>query len=239
MRNALKSLTSLFRFPNVARDGYAPYGDSKCDQAYNQLFCDKVNAYRREFAGSAQTRSAQTGSAQAGSAGPWSTLINSEPYLAGLRAIAENPEEGSRARLLASFRLRELQQPPVPKELLGVVVEVRLSEGLDVLAAYRDGTVRYIHHRGAIFVFEPAPLEWQPTLLRILSAAQAAVDRIGPWQPPRVAPPTEGMVRMSFLASDGLYFGQGLLTVMAKDELAGPIITAGTELLKLVTDPSG
>jgi hypothetical protein len=71
-------------------------------------------------------------------------------------------------------------------------------------------------------------------VLQLLNAAQAAVDRIGPWEKPRVAPPTPGMIRMSFLVSDGLYFGQGLLDVMQKDELAGPIIAAGTELLKSV-----
>ena len=43
------------------------------------------------------------------------------------------------------------------------------------------------------------------------------------------------MIRMTFLVSDGLYFGQGPMHVMEQDELAQPIIVASLELLKLVT----
>jgi hypothetical protein len=41
---------------------------------------------------------------------------------------------------------------------------------------------------------------------------------------------------MSFLVSDGLYFGQGPFNVMQRDPLAGPIIAAGLELLQAVVD---
>jgi hypothetical protein len=43
-----------------------------------------------------------------------------------------------------------------------------------------------------------------------------------------------GTIRMSFLVSDGLYFGQGVLAVMEKDSMAQPIINAGVALLKLI-----
>jgi hypothetical protein len=228
-KNFLFSLLSLFRIHNSVRDGYAPYADPKCNLAYNQLFGDKVSAYRRDLKEKAR--------------GVWPSLITEEPYADGLRAVAGDKSQESRARLLAHTRLRAASQEvavaseagPMSRELLGVVVEVRLPDGLDVLAAYQDGSVRYIHHREAVLVFEPAPVEWQPTILRLFSASQQAVDQIGPWQQPRAAPPTEGMIRMSFLVSDGLYFGQGLLHIMDKDELAGPIIATSTELLKLVT----
>jgi hypothetical protein len=223
MKKLFASLGSLFTFARKnrsLREGFAPYADKNCNQVYNLLFCDKVTVFRREFGAAPQ--------------GAWETLLATEPHAAGLKAIADDASQESRARLLACRRLREQGQAVGPPKLLGVVVEVALPDGLDVLAAYPDGSVHYIHHRGTHAVFAPAPGAWQPTVLQLLNAAQAAVDRIGPWEKPRVAPPTPGMIRMSFLVSDGLYFGQGLLDVMQKDELAGPIIAAGTELLKSV-----
>ena len=86
-KNFFFSLLSLFRINNTMRDGYAPYADPQCNLAYNQLFCDKVNAYRRELKSSAR--------------GAWPTLIASEPYADGLRAIADDTTQESRARLLA------------------------------------------------------------------------------------------------------------------------------------------
>jgi hypothetical protein len=40
------------------------------------------------------------------------------------------------------------------KHLYGVVIEVALDEGVDVIAAYEDHTARYINHSGAGVVWE-------------------------------------------------------------------------------------
>lgn len=209
---------------NWKRDGYSPYGDSACNRLYNSLFCDKLAVLRR-----VQTEPVQ---------GVWATVLAEKPAVQALKAITEDRTLPSRLRLTAYRRLRDLQEAVVPRELLGSVIEVKLPDGLDVLAAYADGTVHYIHHGEKISSFDPAPAAWRATTRKLSNASQTAIEHIGPWLQPRMAPPTEGMIRMSFLVSDGLYFGQGLLNVMDKDELAGPIISASTELLKSVTQGS-
>jgi hypothetical protein len=222
----MKKLFSLlgaaitFKWPSSIKKGYRPYADKGCNSAYNLLFCDKIDAFRK--------------SASATPQGPWATLLAKTPISLELTAIAEDPSQESRLRLLAYNRLRELNQPVPSKKLFGVVIEVGMEEGLDVLAAYPDGYVRYINHKESMSVYESVPASWMVTVRRLMTASQAAVEQIGPWTQPRVAPPTVGMIRMSFLVSDGLYFGQGVLAVMENDAMAQPIINAGVALLKLV-----
>ena len=37
---------------------------------------------------------------------------------------------------------------------------------------------------------------------------------------------------MTFLASDGLYFGQGPFEMLGRDKMGGPVIIQATELMK-------
>jgi len=216
---------NFFKFKgNPLKDGFTPYVDAACNRRYNMLFCDKLDVFRDEF--------------RAQQMGAWSALLSKRPYPAALRAIADDHEHASRLRLLAYHRLREMRQPIARKQLLGVVVEVGSDAGLDVLAAYRDGRVQRIDNRETMRAFEPVQQSFESFIETLLSAAQVAVDRIGPWLRPRVAPPTAGMIRMSFLVSDGLYFGQGWLDAMREDALANPIILASDALRRVVDSDS-
>jgi hypothetical protein len=204
------------------RMGFVPFANEVCNRTYNLMFCDKLEVFRQAVGEKPE--------------GVWTTLLAKTPYVAGLKTIAEDPSQESSLRMLACNRLRAMRQPMPMKELLGVVVEVGKDSGLEVLAAYHDGRVRHIDTAEKITSLESTQGTMAANLRRLLHASRAAVDRIGPWLQPRIAPPTAGMIRMSFLVSDGLYFGQGLLEVMAKDELAGPIIAASEALLQsLVT----
>src|SRR5262245_61442975 len=53
---------------------------------------------------------------------------------------------------------------------------------------------------------------------------------------PRRPPPTGDLVRLSFLVSDGLYFGEGSYEVLIDDPAGGPALTAGGELLVRLVD---
>ncbi len=50
----------------------------------------------------------------------------------------------------------------------------------------------------------------------------------------RRAPPEDDTIRLTFLVSDGLYFGEGPMTVMPHEPMAAPIIQRATELLQAV-----
>jgi hypothetical protein len=100
-----------------------------------------------------------------GNVTPWAEFTQVQRHLetqdvaaatAQLRQIASLPNLESRHYLQAWNELRRLGVKPTAeaKQLLGVVVEVGLDEGLDLLAAYADGSARYFNFSGAAVVWE-------------------------------------------------------------------------------------
>ena len=61
------------------------------------------------------------------------------------------------------------------------------------------------------------------------------VNRTGPWDNADLAPPTAGNERVSFLASDGLYVGQGKFEDLERDVLGGAILNPATKLRVAIT----
>jgi len=66
---------------------------------------------------------------------------------------------------------------------------------------------------------------------RLFAASEPVVARIGPWTEPRRPPPGKGNLRLTFLVSDGLCFGEARTEVFKRDPLAGPVFQAGTVLM--------
>lgn len=87
-------------------------------------------------------------------------------------------------------------------------------------------------------VIETATPKIKARIEQLFGTARKVISQIGPWDKARLAPPDKGMVRLSFLVSDGLYFGQGPLAVMQNEPMAGPVIGAATGLLQVVVDQS-
>jgi hypothetical protein len=203
----------------AAEPPYAPYHSGAANEIYNLLFCDNPAAFK--------PRARQD-------AADWqATLFAEPPDAASLSVLAGDTAQEGRVRYLAYARLRQLGKAVPAKHLLGVIVEVPLEGGLDVLAAYSEGGVRYLNQTGSLSVFEGAtPL--QPYVQSLLAASEAIVARIGPWDQPRRPPPQSDSVRLTFLVSDGLYFGEGPWSAMQRDAMAGPVIQRATDLLQRV-----
>lgn len=203
----------------VAQPPYAPYQSSAANEIYNLLFCDDPAAFKPQPGHSPVS---------------WQTALFSEPIdRSALRALAGEPSQEGRVRYLAYTKLREFGQSVPAKVLLGVIVEVPLAGGLDVLAAFSEGGVRYLNQTGKLVVFEGVAA-LHPFVQRLFAASEPVVARIGPWQQPRRAPPQPGAVRLTFLVSDGLYFGEGPMATMQREAMAGPVIQRATELLQTV-----
>lgn len=207
-----------------AGERYSPYKKPEADFIYNLLFCDDLALFRGDKSTEAEE--------------PWATVLAAKPRVAALRAIADDESQESRVRVLAYNRLREMKQAVPSKRLLGVIVEVPLESGLDVLAAFPDGRVRYINQSGKMSIFEASPPEIARPLKKLIAASQPVVNQIGPWDKPRLAPPEAGLVRLTFLVSDGLYFGQGPYAQLRRDAMAGPVLAAAEQLLQVVVDKS-
>lgn len=163
----------------------------------------------------------------------WVLTVGGVVVVGSLQALANDDTLEGRIRYLAFGRLRGEGVRESQKKLLGVIVEVPLSGGLDVLAAYSEGGVRYINQTGKLSILEGVT-DIQPLVQRLFASSEAIVKQIGPWDKHRLPPPKAGNVRLTFLVADGLYFGEGLMTAMQRDAMAGPVIANATALLQAV-----
>jgi hypothetical protein len=203
---------------------YVPYGSDSANFMYNLLFCDDLASFKPK---------------PDAKIAPWQTTLFAEPLdLAALELLASDSSQEGRARYLAYALLRNAERPVPGKILLGVIVEVGLPDGLDVLAAFSEGGVRYINKTGKLAMFEGVP-EIGPVVQEVLDAAQSVVAHTGPWPGARLAPPKIGNIRITFLVSDGLYFGQGPMTQMQQESMAAPLIQKATVLLQTVVALAG
>ena len=202
---------------SAAAPPYSPYSDASANGIYNLLFCDAAADFRQK---SGETTA------------HWQSVLEAEPAdLTALRALADNDRQDGRVRYLAYSRLRQLGEPVIAKRLLGVIVEVPLPDGLDVLAAYSEGSVRYINQTGKLAFYERVE-SLTPLVQRLVADSSQVVARIGPTDQPRRPPPHGESVRITFLVSDGYYFGEGNMKSMQQDALAGPVIQRAVELLQ-------
>ncbi len=201
-----------------ATELYKPYTESHVNFLYNLSFCDDLSLFRNQ--------NSEKGVAL------WGALLAEHPDTATLHKIANDEANEGRVRALAYNRLRAAGEVVPSKRLLGVIVEVPLQNGLDVLAAFSEGGVRYLNQSGKVVIFEGQGNPVEDLAKELVSASQPIVNKIGPWDKQRLPPPKTGNVRITFLVSDGLYFGEGPFGVMQQDQLAGPVLSKATQLLQ-------
>ena len=194
-----------------------PYQNESLNKIYDLLFCDNLSLFTPQ------------------ESYPWDVLFGRPINIDRLQAVANDRTLEARARAIAYHLLRSEKVPVPAKELFGVIIEVSLPGGLDVLAAFSDGTARYINHVEKLLVWETRTDDSQLLIANLFNSSVNLVNRIGPWDSERKPFPTGGMVRLSFLVSDGLYFGEGPFEIMQKDPIGGPVITAATRLMAFLT----
>jgi hypothetical protein len=175
---------------------------------------------------------------------PWMSFIAAKNQLnAGheaeakdiLRRILDMQSLESRHYLQAWHFLRSLgEQPPTAeaKRLYGIIVEVALQDGLDIVAAYADHTARYFNYSGAAVIWERPDDSLDATIEALFEAGRKVAAQIGPWEDVRPPAPTEGEARISLLTPSGLHFGQAPFDVLAADSLGGPVISFATRLMQ-------
>ncbi|MGI4864947.1 MAG: hypothetical protein ACRYFZ_13565 [Janthinobacterium lividum] len=197
-----------------------PYRNESLNKLYNLLFCDDIALYKTEDHSTDY---------------PWNILLADAPDPAQLAAVAADQKLESRQRLLAHQVLSTIGAPTDTKELLGVVVEVGLPNGLDVLAAFSDGSARYFNQAEKLLVWETSTEQSTHLVNQLFAEGQRVINIIGKWEEKRRPFPKNGFVRMSFLVSDGLYFGEGPFEVLQADPLGSPVIQAATQLMAYLT----
>ncbi|MEZ6021961.1 MAG: hypothetical protein R3C16_00725 [Hyphomonadaceae bacterium] len=146
---------------------YAPYKEGAANTIYNLLFCDAIEDF-------------------AALQPHFPAIFDASPDEA-VRAIAEDAAIESRVRCIAYQRLRREGAAVAKGVVLGVIAEVALDLGLDTLAAYADGRVRYINQAGGMSIIEETHQGLVATsvgagrrLRRTAGRADRAVDRRAP-----------------------------------------------------------
>jgi hypothetical protein len=188
---------------------------------YEMLFCDDVELYgslikdKRIF--------------------PWSVLFANPVSIERLISLQEDPGAETRVRLLASHLLRQYGQPPAKKELLAVIIEVALEQGLDVLASYQDGSARFISHGGKVIIWDVSNSESDKLTQTLFEHSEQVIKQIGPWEKGRLNAPKKGNSRITFLISDDLYFGEAPTDVLFNDPLVRETLSSATALLDYLT----
>lgn len=118
------------------------------------------------------------------------------------------------------------------KDVLGVVVEVGMDRGLDLIAAYPDHHARYYNFNGAGVVWERPDNSLDMAIDDLLSAASAAVKLIGPSDKERLPAPSSGQARINILTPSGLHFGQGPYSALSRDRTGGPLLGRAFQLMQ-------
>jgi hypothetical protein len=175
---------------------------------------------------------------------PWDTFIRArrlqragdvDGAVEAWRSIAAIPGLESRHHAQAWHFLRQAGVAPAAaegKRVLGVVVEVGMEQGEDLVAAYADGSARYFNFSGAAVIWEHPDASLDGQVQAMVEAGQVLAGKIGPWTGPRPPPVKQGEVRVSLLTPGGLHFGQGPFDALARDQLGGPVIFRAQQLMQ-------
>jgi hypothetical protein len=118
------------------------------------------------------------------------------------------------------------------RDVLGVVVDMGLADGLDTLAGFADGSARYLNHSGSAVVWEVPDMAIGQLVRQLLDAAAIVVAMGGPLDGERLPPPSRGHTMLSVLTRGGIYVGAGPIDAISDDPRGGPVIAAATELLQ-------
>lgn len=202
----------------------SPYQSTGVNTLYNMLFCDNMELYKKDK--------------KSKEVYPWDILISDKIDSPGLQKIIKDNDLESRMKILAYHKLPIEEHENEDKELLGVIVEVGLDEGLDVLASYKDGTARYINYTEKTIIWDAKDAQSNSLTEDLFSHSLNIIKQIGPWDQPRRPAPAKGNLRISFLVSDGLYFGEGPMNSLFGDPMASPALNAALALMQYITEKS-
>lgn len=151
-----------------------------------------------------------------------------------LRRLLEYTEIESRLRIWAWNKLRQWSVEPEPEiadQVYGVVLEVGVPDGVELVAAYEDGSSRYINKSGTMIVWDLPDDKNTVLAQKITATAQTLINHLPLVEAPNLST-AGGQVQMSALTAGGL---RALTLPMSELRRTAaplaPLFNASTELL--------
>jgi hypothetical protein len=152
--------------------------------------------------------------------------------------ITRLPNVASLERIQAWRFLRQLGIRPSSsqeKTLLGVILEVGMGTGGDVLGVFADLTAHYYNHSGAAAIWMRPDSSLDQLTRQVVDSATNVVQKTGPWLEPRRPAVVGNQLRINMLTPGGLHFGERPFEALDQDPIARPVVQAATQLMLALT----
>lgn len=157
-----------------------------------------------------------------------------------LKRVLSLPHIESRVRLWTWKALKDLKENPPPNSLEqvhGVVIEMPMgTNGLDTLAVYSDGTLRYINYTGKIMVWDAPDNRLSPLVNNLLTAAKPLVAQTPALEKHRNV--KNGDVQVSVLTLGGIYQAHDEANLNEGSAIY-PVIVAGSQIIPALVQLQG
>jgi hypothetical protein len=184
-----------------------------------------------------------------GEATPWHRLVlaaaqarrgHAPAAIRTLLTLLEGARD-SRLRLWAWNALRALGHAPDEaggRQVEGVVLEVEGGHGVETLAAYADGTLRYLLPTGARVIWDAPDDRLAGGIAATVAGAAAVHDATAPGRLP--GEPAAGVARMTLLTCAGLRAAEETLgRALEPDGPLAPLFVPATRLVEKVCAIAG
>jgi len=159
---------------------------------------------------------------------------NRKPTIDELESIAIDKSVESRIKFLSLYTALQFGLKINKKIYYGTVLEVPMEGGYDVLAFYSDRTARYYNYSGKAIIYEGGKTSVDDIIEKANSVAIQVCNALAPWEKERLPRPKGDVIRISFLVSDGLYFGNSSIKTIGNDQMASAIFGNGAKVMKVL-----
>jgi hypothetical protein len=126
---------------------------------------------------------------------------------------------------------------PTAKKVLGVVAEMAVRKGHDLLAGYVDGSARYLNYSGKLIAWEYRDTaEVRKAIADWIAVAKLIAERTSPWTEPSLPALPKKHSRMVMLTPGGVHFGQGPSVELLRSEWGHYFFGTGQHVQQLLID---
>lgn len=179
---------------------------------------------------------------------PWTAFVDAaasdaagdrQAAIRSLRSILDTQDLEARLYLQAWTCLRALGEAPADDEAKvarGVIVEVGLDQGTDVVAGYQDLSARYFNQAGGGIFWDERSPTIDPLVAAYLDAGQAVAAATGPMDGPIPGPAANGEMLIAILTFGGIHIGYGPMDALGNDPMGNAMTSTALPLMQALIE---